>query len=103
MLPLDKTWQQKCFECGDDATTNHHVVPRSRGGRNTVPLCDKCHGLAHGRKMSTRHLTREALRKKRESGERVGQVPFGKCLSIDGKTLMNDALEKRVILRIVQM
>jgi len=38
----------QCFECGRQATNDHHVVPESRGGKRTVPLCDRCHRLAHG-------------------------------------------------------
>lgn len=92
-----------CFECGSEATTKHHVVPRSRGGVKTVPLCDECHGKAHGRRMATRDLTREAIARKRQAGERIGTVPFGKVLADDGQTLMDDATEVRVISRIVQM
>lgn len=92
-----------CFECGSEATTEHHVVPQSRGGVKTVPLCDECHGKAHGRRMATRDLTREALGRKRQAGERIGTVPFGKLLADDGVTLRDDAAEVRVIARMVQM
>lgn len=92
-----------CFECGSEATTEHHVVPQSRGGTKTVPLCDDCHGKAHGRGMATRDLTREAIGRKRQAGERIGTVPFGKVLAGDGVTLMDDVAEVRVIARMVQM
>ena len=92
-----------CFECGAEATTEHHIVPRSRGGVKTVPLCDHCHGKAHGRRMATRDLTREAISKKRQAGERIGTVPFGKVLADDGVTLSEDAAEATVISRIMQM
>lgn len=36
-----------CFECGLPATFNHHVVPKSLGGKKTVPLCKKCHSIVH--------------------------------------------------------
>jgi len=36
-----------CFECGEAAEHDHHVVPRSRGGTKTVPLCGPCHAKAH--------------------------------------------------------
>jgi len=39
---------QACFECGEPATSRHHVVPKSRGGTKTVPLCSRCHDMAHG-------------------------------------------------------
>jgi DNA invertase Pin-like site-specific DNA recombinase len=39
--------KKQCFECGDVATAEHHVVPQVKGGTKTVPLCDKCHSLVH--------------------------------------------------------
>jgi hypothetical protein len=41
-----------CFECDATATCEHHVIPVSRGGTRTVPLCNKCHALAHGIELS---------------------------------------------------
>jgi hypothetical protein len=89
--------KQGCFECGSEATTQHHVVPRSRGGVNTVPLCDQCHGQAHGRSMATKTLTREAMAHKKSKGERVGTVPFGYDLAADGITLVENADQLRAI------
>jgi 5-methylcytosine-specific restriction endonuclease McrA len=39
---------EKCFECGNSATENHHVIPKSLGGTKTVPLCSSCHMKVHG-------------------------------------------------------
>lgn len=39
---------EKCFECGNPATENHHVIPKVLGGTKTVPLCTKCHMKVHG-------------------------------------------------------
>jgi len=39
----------ECFECGAPAVEDHHVIPRSRGGTKTVPLCAACHNLVHDR------------------------------------------------------
>jgi hypothetical protein len=39
---------QACFECGRAAAALHHVVPESRGGTRTVPLCLGCHAKVHG-------------------------------------------------------
>lgn len=36
-----------CLECGGPLEHQHHVVPRSRGGKVVVPLCHFCHGKAH--------------------------------------------------------
>ena len=67
-----------CFECGDPAEHQHHVVPRSLGGTRTVPLCERCHGLVHDRGMvGQARLTRLALQGKKERGELVGAVPYG--------------------------
>jgi hypothetical protein len=41
--------------------------------------------------MTTKQLTREALRKRKQNSLRVGTVPFGYFLSHDGRTLIEDA------------
>ena len=94
-----------CFECGAAADHNHHVVPRSLGGTKTIPLCHKCHGLAHGRDgaRNTSELTRLALKKKKEAGERVGDIPFGFSLAEDGKSLILNEYEQLVILEILEL
>lgn len=79
-----------CWECGADGDIhNHHVVPRSRGGTRTVPLCESCHAKAHhrDRRMTTAALTRAALAAKQARGERVGGIPIGCRVSADGVTL----------------
>ena len=58
---------EKCFECGEVATERHHVIPRSKGGTKTVPLCQKCHGLVHGMKrLNISELTKAALNARKE-------------------------------------
>lgn len=93
----DKTTCYVCFECGRDADVDHHVVPRSRGGKKTVPLCEACHGKAHGRVMETNVLTREALARKKAIGERCGSLSFGFDLADDGKTLVPNAYEQSTV------
>lgn len=66
-----------CFECGAPACHQHHVVPRSRGGTRTVPLCEECHGKAHHHDLKISDLTRTALAAKKARGEHVGGVPYG--------------------------
>ena len=39
---------ENCFECGNPATENHLVIPKSMGGTKTVPLCSSCHMKIHG-------------------------------------------------------
>jgi hypothetical protein len=65
----------KCFECGEQATELAHVVPKSRGGTKTVPLCGKCHGLSHDikRPQDISTLTREGLARKKAQGAKLGR------------------------------
>ena len=88
---------KQCFECGARADVDHHVVPKSRGGTKTIPLCDSCHGKAHGRVMSTNALTRDALARKKQRGERIGMVPLGFDLAEDGCTLTENAKEQETL------
>ena len=67
----------KCFECGAiEDIHNHHVVPRSRGGIKTVPLCYSCHKKAHHRSgagsASHSELTREGLHRAKARGVKLG-------------------------------
>lgn len=60
----------KCFECGDIATEQHHIIPQVYGGTKTVPLCSSCHMKVHGIKSGRRidnHIenTKRGLDKKR--------------------------------------
>lgn len=68
-----------CFECGKPAHHDHHVVPRSRGGTRTVPLCERCHGLVHDQDMTDHGtLTSLAMQAKRKRGEYTGgKAPWG--------------------------
>jgi len=38
----DELTQGICFECGEPADYDYHVVPQSRGGKRTVALCREC-------------------------------------------------------------
>lgn len=97
----------ECFECGAEATCAHHVIPRSRGGTKTVPLCGGCHGLAHGLSRETWQdtptLTRAALNVKRARGERVGELPLGWTVGADGVTLIEDPAEARAVADVRRM
>jgi len=38
----------RCFECDSTESIHyHHVVPKTLGGKKTIPLCNLCHGLVH--------------------------------------------------------
>lgn len=88
-----------CFECGDPAQNEHHVVPRSLGGTRTVPLCERCHGLVHDRGMvGHARLTSVALQSKRAKGEVVGAVPYGmQRLTPASRWLVQNEREQEVI------
>ena len=88
-----------CFECGAPAEHDHHVVPRSRGGTRTIPLCTSCHAKAHHRSGNMAHnrLTSEALRRKRRKGGRVGSIPAGFRLAPDGVALEPCPKERRIV------
>lgn len=67
-----------CFECDAPAHHLHHVVPFSRGGRRTAPLCEVCHGKVHGLDLDGHGaLIRGALAVKQAKGEMTGAPPYG--------------------------
>ncbi len=94
-----------CFECGAPAEHDHHVVPRSRGGTRTIPLCTSCHGKAHHRSGNMAHnrLTSEALQRKRARGECTGNAPYGYRVGPDGVSLIEDDSEQTVILTVREL
>ena len=93
----------KCFECGRSAMHKHHVVPRSLGGRNTVWLCEACHGLVHGANLRTSTLTAKAMKQIAARGGRVGRYPqFGYRLTKTGEMVASES-EQAVIREILQM
>jgi hypothetical protein len=95
---------QACFECGDEATFQHHVVPESLGGTKTVPLCGVCHPKAHGENghWKTSELIKEKFKQKKEAGLwPCGQVPFGKRLGEDGR-LHDDEVQARWVKWIIE-
>ena len=89
-----------CFECGAPATCAHHVIPRSRGGTKTVPLCGGCHGLAHGLSRETwsdhAALTSAAMASMKARGLYTGgRAPYG--YRVENGALLEDADERMVI------
>ena len=64
-----------CFECGEPMDDMHHVIPKSRGGNKTIPLCVKCHCKVHGLKNRPEHrrLTIEGLKRAKERGVVLGK------------------------------
>jgi len=83
----------KCFECNSISNiVNHHVIPQSLGGKNTIPLCQPCHDKVHDvklRNISLSNLTKRALQKAKQRGVKLGNPNFK--LSVK---LMNDGASK---------
>lgn len=65
-----------CFECGShENIVYHHVVPKSKGGKKTLPLCQFHHDIVHGvkpRNISLSNLIKEALKRAKDSGIKLG-------------------------------
>jgi hypothetical protein len=90
--------KNKCFDCNEPADHRHHVVPKSRGGRATVPLCATCHSKAHN--VDQLKLSEAAWAKRKKAGKVYGEVPYG--LRRDkNDNLVADKYEQKV-LRIIK-
>ena len=88
----------KCFDCDEIATHNHHVVPKSKGGRATVPLCANCHAKAHNR--DALKLAEAAWAKRKRAGKVYGGIPFGKRRGKNDKLVIDK--KEMQILRIIK-
>ena len=67
-----------CFECGSENNIHyHHVVPKSLGGTNTIPLCDICHGKVHGEHMLKIQRLAAISRKKNIEKKKELGLPSG--------------------------
>jgi len=98
-----------CVACGCmDNLNQHHLVPRSIGGSdddsNLLTLCGSCHAKAHSVKADWRHseLTKGALSKKRDRGERLGKLPYGFQVDDDGIHVVPCDTEQEGIRQIAQ-
>ncbi len=95
---------RQCIECGSSAEADHHVIPRSRGGTATVPLCGHCHARAHNRdgSMSTGALTAAAFARLKAEGKHWGAAPYGHQIGADGR-LEERPDQQEVLRRIVSL
>jgi len=91
----------KCFECAAPADHMHHVVPRSKGGTKTIPLCESCHGLVHDKRfLSISHLTSRAMQQMKSEGRYTGgSSPYG-FLNTGGGKLIEHEGEQAVLSKI---
>lgn len=78
-----------CFECDRPAEHDHHVVPRSKGGTRTVPLCEECHGKVHETNMKISSLTKMGLERARAAGVEFG-APSAERLAPDAVRLVRE-------------
>jgi len=65
-----------CFDCGNAGDMHqHHVIPKSVGGNETIPLCMECHGKVHERSFTNhRELTIKGLAAAKARGVKLGNV-----------------------------
>ena len=85
---------KQCFECEKTADEieihDHHVVPRSKGGTKTIPLCFECHALVHDRKaISIGRLVKKAAESRKARGYVATIPPYGFAVEDDGKLVKN--------------
>jgi hypothetical protein len=76
MWKEDKTISKDlCFECGGDQDIHyHHVVPETKGGTMTLPLCIICHGKVHNRDfLKIKELQRIGIERAKERGVYSGR------------------------------
>ena len=86
-----------CWECEAkvEYIEHHHPVPRSRGGKKTIPLCSSCHSKAHhrGKNMNIGKLTSAALQAKIAGGWKAGNPELSK-LSKKGNEAMRSKADR---------
>jgi hypothetical protein len=73
----DKTISKDlCFECGSDQDIHyHHVVPETKGGTMTLPLCIVCHGKVHNRDfLKIKELQKVGIEKAKKLGKYKGST-----------------------------
>ena len=71
-LPTTRAELQRCFECGEETTGRHHVVPVSLGGTKVIPLCTKCHNTVHSCSSIQPELIKQGLKRAKQRGVRLG-------------------------------
>ena len=98
---------KQCFECEKTEDQcdihDHHIIPKSRGGTKTIPLCIFCHGLVHDKNLiSMRELMISSIKERKKNGEVVGHPIYGYSAGPNGE-LVENADELSVIARTIQL
>lgn len=71
-----------CFECGNEAHHEHHVIPEVLGGTKTIPLCVECHAKVHGRRaMACGELIKAGIAKAKAEGKKIGGSSKGRIIA----------------------
>ena len=88
--------ENKCFECNSkNNIEHHHVIPKSLGGKKTIPLCIKCHGIVHNRNfIEHRRLQKIGIEKAKKKGVYVGR---GKGTKESAEVFLNKAKSRKII------
>jgi hypothetical protein len=91
-----------CFECGSSEHIHqHHIIPKSLGGMKTIPLCNVCHGKAHGKDVGIHKNPNEwkrLIKLGREKWIKNGGVAGRKAGSVESnETFMNKPITKEII------
>jgi hypothetical protein len=89
-----------CAQCGsNEGIEMHHPIPRSKGGTFVIPLCYKCHGIAHDyKRRNISELSKEGLRKAKARGVKLGNPNWKIALAAGAKvrTSKADAFAERM-------
>lgn len=67
----DKTIKKDCcYECGSTEDIHyHHIIPESKGGGMTIPLCIICHGKVHDVDfVKMKKLQKEGIERAKQNG-----------------------------------
>ena len=80
VIPVDR-----CVECGSKANiVFHHLIPESKGGRFTLPVCQMCHDRIHGvkkpRNISLSKLTKDGLKRAKRNGVKLGNPRYKEAI-----------------------
>jgi|688.fasta_scaffold825217_1 hypothetical protein len=61
-----------CYECGSTEDIQyHHIIPESKGGKETIPLCIICHGKVHDVDfVKMKELQKEGIEKAKQKRSR---------------------------------
>jgi len=98
---IDEEYEE-CFECGEKAYHDHHVIPKFMGGQKTIPLCEECHGKVHDMDLTgTERMKIEARKKRiREGLKAGGRAPVGYIWNYETKEIIIDE-EKRYLVPVI--